>query len=139
MSDALSGAGGASDKVGRLRAAGVFGEARVPLIQDLTAMKDLTLDTGRRYSDYASGIQAKTYKIGFQYSPMDDICIRGSCQKAIRARMNQQGFAQDDARECSACPRRPGPLAQARTPCKLTSRESGRGSQNTGGAPSAGK
>ena len=82
----LSGGSGAAVPVNNsLRAAEVYGEARVPLMQDQPFVKDALLELGYRYSDYSTGIQAKTYKIGFQYAPIDDLRFRGSYNKAIRA------------------------------------------------------
>ena len=82
----LSGFGGAAVKVNNsLRSAEVYGEARIPLIQDMPLAKEILGEVGYRYSDYSTGIQAKTYKIGFQWAPIDDIRFRGSYNKAIRA------------------------------------------------------
>jgi outer membrane receptor protein involved in Fe transport len=82
----LSGSGGASVRIDRgLRAAEVYAEARVPLISDMPFARDVVLEGGYRYSDYSTGIQAKTYKIGFQWEPVEDIRFRGSYNKAIRA------------------------------------------------------
>jgi outer membrane receptor protein involved in Fe transport len=85
-SNDLSGAGGASVRVNNsLRAAEAYGEIRAPLISDRPFVQDLILEAGYRYSDYSTGIQAKTYKVGFQWQPVDDIRFRGSYNKAIRA------------------------------------------------------
>jgi iron complex outermembrane receptor protein len=82
----LSGAGGASTEIDNsLRVAEVYGEARIPLVQDAPFAQDLTAELGYRYSDYSTGIQAKTYKVGGYYSPTQDIRFRASYQKAIRA------------------------------------------------------
>lgn len=82
----LSGSGGASVRVDNsLRVAEVYGEARVPLIQDMPFAKDVLFEGGYRYSDYSTGIQAKTWKLGLQWAPVDDIRFRGSFNKAIRA------------------------------------------------------
>lgn len=82
----LSGSGGASVRVDNsLRAAEAYGEIRIPLISDMPFAQELVLEGGYRYSDYSTGIQAKTYKIGFQWQPIDDIRFRGSYNKAIRA------------------------------------------------------
>ncbi|WP_293679452.1 TonB-dependent receptor [uncultured Phenylobacterium sp.] len=86
LSGDLSGAGGASVVVDNsIRVAEVFAETRVPLISERPFVKELTLDGGFRYSDYSTGIQAKTYKVGLQWAPTSDIRFRGSYQKAIRA------------------------------------------------------
>ena len=47
--------------------------------------QEVLLEGGYRYSDYSTGIQAKTYKIGLQWQPVEDIRFRGSYNKAIRA------------------------------------------------------
>jgi outer membrane receptor protein involved in Fe transport len=86
LSGDLSGAGGASVVVDNsIRVAEGFAETRVPLVSDKSFVQDLTLDAGFRYSDYSTGIQAKTYKVGLQWAPTDDIRFRGSYQQAIRA------------------------------------------------------
>jgi len=86
LSGDLSGAGGASVILDNsIRTAEVYAETRVPLIQDREYVKELVLDAGFRYSDYSTGIQAKTYKVGLQWAPTDDIRFRGSYQSAIRA------------------------------------------------------
>jgi iron complex outermembrane receptor protein len=82
----LSGAGGASVRIDNsLRAAEAYAEARVPLISDMAFARELILEGAYRYSDYSTGIQAKTYKVGFQWEPVEDIRFRGSYNKAIRA------------------------------------------------------
>jgi outer membrane receptor protein involved in Fe transport len=82
----LSGSGGASVRIDNsLRAAEAYGEVRVPLISDMPFARELILEGGYRYSDYSTGIQAKTYKVGFQWEPVQDIRFRGSYNKAIRA------------------------------------------------------
>jgi outer membrane receptor protein involved in Fe transport len=86
LSGDLSGFGGASTPIDNsLRVTEVYGEARVPLVQKHPWVEDLLLEAGYRYSDYSTGIQAKTYKLGLQYAPTDDIRFRVSYQKAIRA------------------------------------------------------
>lgn len=82
----LSGSGGASVKVNNsLRAAEAYAEIRVPLLQDMPFADDVLFDAGYRYSDYSTGIQAKTWKVGLQWSPIQDIRFRGSFNRAIRA------------------------------------------------------
>ena len=82
----LSGAGGASVRIDNsLRAAEAFGEVRVPLINDIPFFQELILEGGYRYSDYSIGINTHTYKVGFQWEPVDDIRFRGSYNQAVRA------------------------------------------------------
>jgi iron complex outermembrane receptor protein len=86
LSGDLSGFGGAATAIDNsLRASEAYGEIRVPLMQKRPWVEDLVADAGYRYSDYSTGIQAKTYKVGLQYAPTEDIRFRISYQKAIRA------------------------------------------------------
>jgi iron complex outermembrane recepter protein len=60
-------------------------ETRIPIVQDMPFAKLLSLEGGLRYSDYSSGPTPTTYKVGLQWSPVDDILFRGSYNRAIRA------------------------------------------------------
>ena len=62
-----------------------FFEARLPLIDDHFLAQSLALETGYRYSDYSLGFKTNTYKFGVEYSPISDIRLRGSFQRAVRA------------------------------------------------------
>ena len=82
----LSGAGGASTIIDNsLRVTEGYGEARLPLIQGMAFVKELTAELGFRHSDYSTGAKADTYKIGGQWAINDAFTIRGAYQKAIRA------------------------------------------------------
>lgn len=82
----LSGAGGASTPIDNsLRVNEGFAEARIPLVQDMTFADDITAELGFRYSDYSTGINAETWKIGLSWAPTPDFKFRGSYNKAIRA------------------------------------------------------
>lgn len=86
LSGDLSGFGGASTAIdSSLRAGELYGEIRVPIAQNLPFMQDLLLEAGYRYSDYSTGIQADTYKVGLQWAPVQDVRFRASYQQAIRA------------------------------------------------------
>jgi outer membrane receptor protein involved in Fe transport len=86
LSGDLSGAGGASTPIDNsLRVFEGFAEARIPLVQNMPFADDITAELGYRYSDYSTGIQAKTWKIGLNWAPTPDFKFRGSYQKAIRA------------------------------------------------------
>ena len=60
-------------------------EARVPIAQDRAGMESLSFDTAYRYSDYGDGVQTDTYKFGLEWAPIQDVRLRGSYQKAVRA------------------------------------------------------
>ncbi|WP_141653153.1 TonB-dependent receptor domain-containing protein [Phenylobacterium immobile] len=86
LSGDLSGAGGASVILDNsMSVHEVYGEARIPLAQDVAFAKELLAEGAIRYSDYSTGIKATTYKVGFQWAPIDDIKFRGAYNRAIRA------------------------------------------------------
>lgn len=63
----------------------VFTEGRLPLMQDAPFAKELSADFGYRYSNYTEGFDTSTYKFGLQWAPVDDLRVRGSLQRAVRA------------------------------------------------------
>ena len=62
----------------------VYGEARIPLLANLRAVKDLTADISGRFSHYNTFGNAKTWKLGLNYTPIQDIRFRGSLGTAFR-------------------------------------------------------
>jgi outer membrane receptor protein involved in Fe transport len=82
----LAGQGGATHGVsGTFDVYELFGEARVPLAQDMPFAKDVSLDVGYRFSDYSSAGTTDTYKIEGDWKPIDDIRFRASYERAVRA------------------------------------------------------
>ncbi|WP_231871149.1 TonB-dependent siderophore receptor [Halioglobus sp. HI00S01] len=82
-----------------------FVEASIPLVEGKTFMEEVVLDVGYRYSDYdPSGETTNTYKFAGSWAFDQDIKVRASYQRAVRApNINdqfqpQQGtlFAMDD-------------------------------------------
>lgn len=71
----------------------VFGELRVPLIQD-NFISRLELSGAARYSDYSleavGGVW--TYAVGAELAPVRDITFRGQYQRAVRAPNVQELF-----------------------------------------------
>ena len=57
----------------------------MPIAQDRAGMESLSFDTAYRYSDYGDGVQTDTYKFGLEWAPVQDVRLRGSYQKAVRA------------------------------------------------------
>lgn len=89
----LAGAGGASLPVsGAQSDKDVFGELRVPLIQHVPLVEDLTFEGGYRYSNYAFGGGNSTYKLGLDWQVIPDIRLRGSYERAVRAPSVQDLF-----------------------------------------------
>src|SRR6185503_3031954 len=63
----------------------LFGEARVPLIQDKQFVKDLTLELAYRYSDYSNAGTTNTYKVSGDWTIVDGFRIRAGYNRAVRA------------------------------------------------------
>jgi iron complex outermembrane recepter protein len=61
-----------------------FTEVKLPLANDLPGVKSLDLEAGYRYSAYTSGFDTNTYKIGLTWSPINDVRLRGSFNRAVR-------------------------------------------------------
>ncbi|HEY1879692.1 MAG TPA: TonB-dependent receptor, partial [Caulobacteraceae bacterium] len=90
----LAGAGGpALPTEGSQSDRDIFGEIRVPLIQNMTGFKDLTFEGGVRYSDYTHGGGNTTYKAGLDWQIIPDIRLRGSYERAVRAPNVSELFA----------------------------------------------
>lgn len=94
----LLGQGGQTKSVaGQYSVAEGFFEAQIPVAQDLPGIHSLALDTAYRYSHYTSVGHTNTYKIGFDWSPLDGeleglIRVRGSYNRAVRAPTVQDFF-----------------------------------------------
>jgi iron complex outermembrane receptor protein len=63
----------------------VFMEASVPIVEEKTGAKSITLDLGYRYSDYDTDIETDTWKAALSWAINDSIMLRGSFQRAVRA------------------------------------------------------
>jgi iron complex outermembrane recepter protein len=71
----------------------VFGELRIPIVQDMPFFKELVFEGGFRYSDYTSGGGNWTYKAGMDWQVTPDIRLRGSYERAVRAPNVNELFA----------------------------------------------
>ncbi|WP_257837641.1 TonB-dependent receptor domain-containing protein [Phenylobacterium sp. J426] len=64
----------------------LYGETRVPLLKDLPFVKDLSLELAGRLSDYSSQDKlTKTYKVAGDWAVNDDLRLRASYNRAVRA------------------------------------------------------
>jgi len=81
---------------GHYRVIEFFGEAQLPIVQH-GFVYDLSLTAGYRRSYYETSTGGKydtnTYKIGFEFAPIQDIRLRGSYNRAVRAPNVQELFA----------------------------------------------
>jgi outer membrane receptor protein involved in Fe transport len=83
FTNALSGLGFAA---GPFKVREAYGELNVPLLKDLTFVKDLTLHGAARVSDYNSSAGTVwTYNYGGDYAPARDIRFRVNYGRAVRA------------------------------------------------------
>jgi iron complex outermembrane recepter protein len=61
-----------------------FTEMRLPLANNLPGAKSLDFEAGYRYSGYTSGFNTNTWKLGLTWSPISDVRLRGSYNRAVR-------------------------------------------------------
>lgn len=62
-----------------------FIEAKAPLVDNHPGIYHLGLEAGYRYSTYSLNYNTNTYKFGVEYAPIQDIKLRGSYNRAVRA------------------------------------------------------
>lgn len=62
----------------------VFAEARMALLEDKPFAQSLSMEAGYRYSDYSLDFNTDTYKVGLEWTPIQDIRARASYQRAVR-------------------------------------------------------
>jgi outer membrane receptor protein involved in Fe transport len=63
----------------------LYGEARVPLVQDLPFAKDITAELAYRFSDYSNAGVTHTYKVSGDWTIVDGVRIRAGYNRAVRA------------------------------------------------------
>jgi outer membrane receptor protein involved in Fe transport len=63
----------------------VSGETVVPLLKDLPLIQNLDANAAVRFTDYSTSGDATTWKIGFNYQPINDLRFRATESRDIRA------------------------------------------------------
>ncbi len=63
----------------------LFGEIRVPIVQDLPFVKNFSFDGAYRYSDYSTAGITDTYEAQLNYAVDRNIAFRGGYNRAVRA------------------------------------------------------
>jgi len=89
----FTGLGGASLPIsGDVEAVDIFFEAQIPIVTDRKFVRELTLNTQYRFSDYttdgngvSNSFDTDTYGISLNWTPVDDLRLRGQFQRAVRA------------------------------------------------------
>lgn len=86
LSGDLAGQGGPKvDVSGAYAVKEVFGEVRIPFIEDAPFFKNLSAELGYRYSSYTTIGSTNTYKISGDWAINDDFRIRGGYNRTVRA------------------------------------------------------
>jgi outer membrane receptor protein involved in Fe transport len=62
-----------------------FVELSIPLLADVIAANELTVDLAARYSDYSTIGEATSWKVGVVWAPIEDLAFRGGISEAVRA------------------------------------------------------
>ena len=70
---------------GQFHVSEVFTEMRLPIIDEAPGAYQLAAEGGYRYSKYTSGFSTSTYKFGVEWAPVQDLRLRGSYNRAVRA------------------------------------------------------
>jgi outer membrane receptor protein involved in Fe transport len=62
-----------------------FTEMHLPIMNDMPAAYNLSLEGGYRYSSYTEGFNTNTYKLQMEWAPIQDVRFRGGYNRAVRA------------------------------------------------------
>jgi iron complex outermembrane recepter protein len=62
-----------------------FFELNVPLVEDRPFFELLSVEGAYRYSDYDTGFNTSAWKLGATWAPVNEVRLRGSFQRAVRA------------------------------------------------------
>jgi iron complex outermembrane receptor protein len=69
-----------------------FTEMRLPLLRNLPGAQSVDFETGYRYSKYTTGFSTNTFKFGLEWKPVNDVRLRASYNRAVRAPNIQELF-----------------------------------------------
>lgn len=62
-----------------------FAELAVPILKDTPFFQELSLNGAARITDYSTSGTVKTWKVGATWKPVDDLLLRGTLSRDIRA------------------------------------------------------
>jgi iron complex outermembrane receptor protein len=63
----------------------LYGEVKVPILQDQPWAKLVSVNGSYRYSDYSTNKTTSSYGVGAEWAPVKEVRLRGSYQHAVRA------------------------------------------------------
>jgi outer membrane receptor protein involved in Fe transport len=72
-----------------------FTEERMPLVKNMPGVQSLDFEMGYRYSSYTTGFNTNTFKFGLEWKPINDVRVRGSYNRAVRAPNLQELYRPD--------------------------------------------
>lgn len=70
---------------GRYDVSEYFGEAIIPVVEDMPFAKSVNVELGYRHSDYSTSGGVESYKYGADWAPVEGLRFRGMFQRAVRA------------------------------------------------------
>jgi outer membrane receptor protein involved in Fe transport len=73
------------DEYGEFDVTDFYVEASIPLLADLPAARELTLELAARISDYSTIGDTTTWKANIIYTPIDSLSFRSTFSEAVRA------------------------------------------------------
>lgn len=85
LNDNLWGSTGAGITKGEQTSKAIYGELRIPLLEDVTAIQDLTLTTSGRWTDVDTYGSDTTFKAGLNWTIVDGLSIRANRGTSFRS------------------------------------------------------
>ena len=73
----------------------LFTEERMPIVSNAPFTKSLDFEAGYRYSSYSEGYDTNTYKFGVEWAPINDVRVRASYNRSVRAPNLQELYQPD--------------------------------------------
>jgi len=73
----------------------LFTEERLPIVRDAPFTKSFDFEAGYRYSSYSEGYDTNTFKLGVEWAPINDVRLRASYNRAVRAPNLQELYQPD--------------------------------------------
>lgn len=70
-----------------------FGEAIIPIVEDMPFARAINAEVGFRHSDYSTSGGTDSYKYGADWAPVNGLRFRGMFQRAVRAANIAELFA----------------------------------------------
>lgn len=78
---------------GRYDVSEYFGEAIIPVVEDMPFAKSINVELGYRHSDYSTSGGVESYKYGADWAPIEGLRFRAMGQRAVRAANIAELFA----------------------------------------------